>query len=45
VRLRFIKGYTWEDIGEELHMTTSGVRKKYKRYFQKCPTIPNTNVI
>ncbi|MBR1453599.1 MAG: hypothetical protein IJ593_03030 [Lachnospiraceae bacterium] len=29
VELRAIKGLTWEQIGEEMHIDTSGARKKY----------------
>ena len=32
VELRAIKGMTWEQIGEELHMHYSGAQKKYNNF-------------
>ena len=34
VELRAIKGLTWEQIGEEVHMEQSTARKKYKNFVE-----------
>ena len=34
VELRAIKGLTWEQIGEEVHMDASWTRRKYKNFIE-----------
>lgn len=34
VELRAIKGLTWEQVGEEVHMDGSGARKKYINFIE-----------
>lgn len=35
VELRAIKGLTWEQVGEEVHMDRSWVSRKYKEFIEK----------
>ena len=35
VELRSIYGKTWEQIGEEVHMDSSWVRKKYIKFIEE----------
>ena len=35
IRLRHINSLTWEEIGEEVHMSRTGVYKKYKRFLKQ----------
>ena len=39
LRLRYMRGLTWKEIGDELQMTKQGVYQKYKRYIKKDNTI------
>jgi|GEM_PF-6026219 len=34
LRLRYMRGFTWQRIGDELFMTKQGVYQKYKRYIK-----------
>lgn len=34
IRLRHINSLTWEEIGSEIHMTRTGVYKKYRRFLK-----------
>lgn len=34
LRLRYMRGYTWKEIGEELEMTKQAVYQKYSRYIK-----------
>lgn len=35
MRLRHISKMTWEEIGDEIYMSSSGVFKKYKKFLKK----------
>ena len=35
IRLRHINSLTWEEIGDEVHLSRTGVYKKYKRFLKQ----------
>ena len=36
LRLRYVDGYTWTDVGLRIGLTSSGVRMAIERFFENC---------